>query len=1022
LDQQVYAPGEVVHAVFTSETPGTLTATSFDETHTITISTSGTADFFVPQDTTGGTYGVGWEFVPADTTQTALSGAARFDVSGLIVKTAKCWLEKGKYAPGETIKAEYIFESNMDATLTLRCWTTTPSGGWTYLGENSIALSSTSQVTVQSSYDFSTVEAGTHNLVYGLYREDALVVSGSMAFDVGDAVLLGLGTDRFEYKEGNENVTVKIDYFGSGTAQMELILDGEPVDNRSISIDGVGGTEIVLNNSQVSGGSHSLTAGLTKDGLISEKSTGFIYGTNLPDLSLSLTGSEKDGLNYTFRVEVANSGKTASMATDLLFSDNGASINSLSVPALQPGTSYEAVFSWSGSGQAGSHEFVFTVDSNDTVKEFSESNNSLTFSEEVPLLFYSLSVEPEIWPGNSQVNIMTRLINNQSTAATLNLDLSITSDSSSEVIFQRTKTEELPAFGSRTISDMFNTSVYPAGSYTLSQDLSSANIDLTESIPVIIEVTKAITASLTLSPERIPAETDAEMELTMNLMSASNVPLEDETLSIEVVNKDTDEVVETVESVFSLQIVEEETLTKTVALNLIEGNYEMRLKYFEEELAAVEFQAIPAIEKEKSLYIKPRILLMNLNRSQAVLLQSSFLIELFTSQGIEHERAEGVLDAYLKLHKGQGNINVVFGNLESRHIAEEMRERVYRGEGLILFCDTPVNNPEMVELLGVKVESVPGKQREQDMEILTTEISAPGEFQLVKRNKLSINPQKEDVVIVGRSMVNKIPVMALRKYGSGYILTSAMPLQFNSGAAHIVQLLINAITHFNRDVYSLSDLTRILPILVSITNKSSAEKELIIKELLPYGATAFDYDPKPEEGDELQWKLKIPAGDTSLISYWLKLPDEINDYKIKTEIYEQDTLMDEVSFGFSVAQKLLSRIDEIIVEIDEIETSGQDAQNLRKAKQKLGSIRSRGGDSPGTTEANLIDAVQAANYIGDVQGVDVSILRLKVQNVMIALGRIYYEAFTLATTGSPGMASLLPPPVRFAAILIGSVH
>jgi hypothetical protein len=445
---------------------------------------------------------------------------------------------------------------------------------------------------------------------------------------------------------------------------------------------------------------------------------------------------------------------------------------------------------------------------------------------------------------------------------------------------------------------------------------------------------------------------------------------------------------------------------------------------------------------------------MSLQQSQSVFLQVSFLSDLFSSQAIEHERAEGVPDSYLKFHKGLSNINVVFGNLKSRHMDEEMRERVYRGEGLILFCDMPINNPELVEWLGVKVKTLPAKQREQDMEILATEISTAGSFQLLDKSKLVLHPRNKDVVVVGRSMINKKPVMALRKYGSGSILTIAMPLQFNSGVEYMAQLLLNAVNNFSRDVYGISDLTRLLPIIISITNKSSQEKELLIKELLPYGTEAFAYDPKPEEGDELKWKLKLAVSAEKSISYWLQLPDEINDYDIKTEIYEHERVapaahdvtkryssqkepshenkissndsMDEVSIGFAVSQKLLSRIDESIVEIDALEATGRDAQYLTQAKQKLESIRNRGGGSRGKAEANLIDAVKAAYYIGEVQDINVSILRLKVQNVMIASGRIYYKIqMPSATRGSFEKPPLNPAKLllsQFAAIQLHIVR
>jgi hypothetical protein len=125
-----------------------------------------------------------------------------------------------------------------------------------------------------------------------------------MAFDVGDAVLMGITTDHFEYKQGNEPVNVKIDHFGQGTAQIELYLDEVKVNESSVNLNGVGSTGISLNSSSVSGGSHSLKVILTKDGLTSVKTTMFIYGSNLPDLVIALTQNENEGLNYTYKIEV----------------------------------------------------------------------------------------------------------------------------------------------------------------------------------------------------------------------------------------------------------------------------------------------------------------------------------------------------------------------------------------------------------------------------------------------------------------------------------------------------------------------------------------------------------------------------------------------------------------------------------------------------------------------------------------------------------------------------------------------
>jgi len=200
-------------------------------------------------------------------------------------------------------------------------------------------------------------------------------------------------------------------------------------------------------------------------------------------------------------------------------------------------------------------------------------------------------------------------------------------------------------------------------------------------------------------------------------------------------------------------------------------------------------------------------------------------------------------------------------------------------------------------------------------------------------------------------------------------------------------------TIFSKDVYSSSDLTRIVPIETTISNKASEEKNLVIKEIFPYGVEGYGYDPEPEEDEDknLKWNLKIPSARDATIFYWLKLPDQINLYDIKTEIYEDETLRDELSLTFEVSQTVLSRIDELIVEIDSMNAAGSDARFLRKAVNKLQKIRNRIGDSLSQHLSNVLDSVDAANNLGKVKTVDVSSQRLKTQNIMIIMGRRFYE-------------------------------
>jgi hypothetical protein len=167
---------------------------------------------------------------------------------------------------------------------------------------------------------------------------------------------------------------------------------------------------------------------------------------------------------------------------------------------------------------------------------------------------------------------------------------------------------------------------------------------------------------------------------------------------------------------------------------------------------------------------------------------------------------------------------------------------------------------------------------------------------------------------------------------------------------------------------------------------------LKVKTFLPYGVKAFDFNPEPEEGEEPKWTITIPAVSTETISYWLKLPDQVNSFEIKTELYDEETKLDEVSISFEVTQTVLYRINELILELDMIEAAGKDAQLVRKAKHHFEQLRNRSGDSFMEHLLNLHDSVKAASYLGEVKNVDVSVQRLKAQDIMVIMGRRFYEA------------------------------
>jgi len=204
--------------------------------------------------------------------------------------------------------------------------------------------------------------------------------------------------------------------------------------------------------------------------------------------------------------------------------------------------------------------------------------------------------------------------------------------------------------------------------------------------------------------------------------------------------------------------------------------------------------------------------------------------------------------------------------------------------------------------------------------------------------------------------------------------------------------LVNAVTGFSRDIYTTSQLTRLLPVETVIANQSNREKTVQIKQVLPPGVEGFEYKPAPPVGEEIKWEMTIPGNSASSISYWLKLPDHAKTFDVKIELYEEGTLKYTEFFTVNVIREVFSYLNEMLVELETLEVSGKDYQFLSKAKNHLEQIRNRTGETVPDHLANLLDAVWVSYYLGEIKETDVSVPRSGAQELMVVMGRWYYEA------------------------------
>jgi uncharacterized membrane protein len=292
-DKQVYNPGETVSVSVIGSATGDMTLSApGGYTETFVFTGSATKSFSLPATVAAGTYFINAQLsIPESELITAVHP---FDVAGIQVKVLECNNDKGKYASLDNIATSFTISSNTAIPAILKAWIVDPTGQYAGVGEQSITLSSSESSLITYNSPLNTSVSGIHRLVYGIYGpEDLLFCSGSEAFDVGDALLMGISTDKRDYPTNTEPVTLTASLYGSVGADLQLELDGTVVKIEPVSLNGFTTYTTELQN--ITPGPYVLKGTLTAGGLTSTKETSFTYAlTYMPKPQISASPAYPD--------------------------------------------------------------------------------------------------------------------------------------------------------------------------------------------------------------------------------------------------------------------------------------------------------------------------------------------------------------------------------------------------------------------------------------------------------------------------------------------------------------------------------------------------------------------------------------------------------------------------------------------------------------------------------------------------------------------------------------------------------
>jgi hypothetical protein len=221
-DKEVYKPGETVSVSASRTISGSLALNGPSYEETVTFNGPITRIFTLPSAMTAGTYYVSYQLsTPGGQNCT---GSHPFDVAGIQVKVKEAKLDKVKYASSDTMNLSLLIESNQNLAATSKTWVMDPEKGYTGTGTQAANLSSSAPLLTTSTSPFTANKLGIHRLVYGIYSGDLLLCSGAEAFDMGEAMVLGVSSDQEDYPNGREVVGIAASLYGTIPATLDFLL------------------------------------------------------------------------------------------------------------------------------------------------------------------------------------------------------------------------------------------------------------------------------------------------------------------------------------------------------------------------------------------------------------------------------------------------------------------------------------------------------------------------------------------------------------------------------------------------------------------------------------------------------------------------------------------------------------------------------------------------------------------------------------------------------------------------------
>ncbi len=218
-------------------------------------------------------------------------------------------------------------------------------------------------------------------------------------------------------------------------------------------------------------------------------------------------------------------------------------------------------------------------------------------------------------------------------------------------------------------------------------------------------------------------------------------------------------------------------------------------------------------------------------------------------------------------------------------LAEELREAIFRGQGLLDDGDHDERNKLLDEVPGIDYQ---GKLGSRDQTItLSGGLFGNGELaSLGQALKLVLAGGTQEATVPGNGKKDSLPAIVSRSYGDGRALLFGFDLM---GSLTVDprwrQLLVSALTYITPPAPT-SPLVAgsYLTLNTEVTNRAAAV-EAAVSVQLPATATTLLSDPQAEESEGVvQWVFPLAEGASETLRLAFAAPNAAGDYELRTEL------------------------------------------------------------------------------------------------------------------------------------------